>query len=392
MLYEAELYLSSAALQCLEPREAGALARLSTFFGFTTQLAEQRRLRLAAALERVLGALRARGIDDAVFGSRDGAACFVDRVGVAEDIDALSEQASEAPVDFDCLRLFVREATRDDSEAAIFDPYRGEIATERPQLQLAVDVEIHRLIPLDGYPLRLRVHGLIAELNSPADEPWDTLAQRTAHYIERRFPTRRVHGHEHVPEEFQRRVESLARSLCREFDTERIDLTLRSAMVLPRHPRMGTLEELPAALAAGSFARLPGLEAPLRYAFAWPEVHAGLSYEQMLVLDGRGRRMLATGPTAVTASEDSLAVGHPPLHLPVPDLLAFSGHEWDAEARRELLLAPGAPCEGLDGDAALNSHERRTFECGSRGPARATTVNRGKGSRSGRGFPGQLGF
>lgn len=392
MLYEAELFISSAALQCLEPRDAGALARLTAYFGFTTQLAEQRRLRLAAALARVLGALRVCGIDDAVFGSRDGDLCFVDRVGVAEDIDALSEQAGEAPADFDCLRLFVREATRDDDDAAIPDPYRGAAVSERPQLQLAVDVEIHRLIPVDGYPLRLRVHGLIAELNSPADEPWDALAHRTAHYIERRVPTRRVHGHEHVPAEFRRRVEALARSLCLEFDTERIDLTLRSAMVVPRHPRMHTLEELPAALGAGSFARLPGLEAPLRYTFVWPEVHAGLAYEQMLVLDGRGRRMLATGPTAVMASEDSLAVGQPPLHLPVPDLLVFTGHEWDTEARRELLIAPGPPCEGLDGVAALNNHERRTFECGSFGPARATAVGGGRGFRSGRGFPGQLGF
>ena len=72
---------------------------------------------------------------------------------------------------------------------------------------------------------------------------------------------------------------------------------MRSAIVLPRHPREGTLEELPAPLGAGSFARLPGLEDPLRYLFVWPEVHQRLTYEQILILDGRGRRMLATGAT-----------------------------------------------------------------------------------------------
>ena len=67
------------------------------------------------------------------------------------------------------------------------------------------------------------------------------------------------------------------------------------------------------------------------------------------------------------------------------------GHEWEAEARRELLLAASAHCEGLDGVVALNKHER-AFECGSLGPARATTVGRGSGTSSGRGYPGQMGF
>ncbi|WP_106393162.1 hypothetical protein [Enhygromyxa salina] len=377
MLYEAELFVSSRALLSLEPR-AGALERLASLFGFTTRLAEERRLRLAAAVERVLGALRGSGIDDAVFASRDATPCFVDRVGRGRDIDALAEPAGATPVDFDVLHLFVRETH---VEADQPDPYRAAGTNEGPQLQLAVDVELHRVVPLDGYPLRLRVHGLIHELRAQPDESWDALAERTGRYIAGRFPDRRVHGIEGVPAEFVDRVTALARALSDKFGGEQIvDTAIRSALVLPRFPREGTLEELPAPLGAGSFARLPGLEDPLRYLFVWPEVHAGLTYEQILVLDGRGRRMLATGPSPVTATaEGILAPGHAPVELPVPDLLGFSGHEWEAEARREHLLAPGACCEGLDGVAALIAHERRKFECGSRGPARGTSAGGGGG-------------
>lgn len=418
MLYEAELFISSRALLSLEPRDASALARLATYFGFTTRLAEQRQFRLAVALERVLAALQACGIDDAVFASRDGKPCFVDRVGEPEDLDELSEQAGDGTVDFDLLRLFVRE---DDSEVgdASPDPYRSNGTSERPQLQLAVDVEFHRVVPPDGYPLRLRIHGLLIELRAGADEPWEDLAMRTASYIERRFPTRRIHGHDHVPEEFRRRVDTIVAALSAKFGGDRIDLALRSAIVVPRHPRMSALEELPVPLAPGSFARLPGLEPALRYLFAWPEVHAGVAYEQMLILDGRGRRMIATGPTPVVATgpsqtlgargamprdalhhgllgdmpENTLAPGCAPLHIPAPDLLAFSGHEWDAEARRELVLPRGASCEGLDGVAAMSTHERRKFDCGSTGPARGTSVGSGGSSFAAGGrFPGELSF
>ena len=54
VLYEAELFVSSAALLSLEPRDAGALARLASLFGFTTQLAEARRVRLAATQHRII--------------------------------------------------------------------------------------------------------------------------------------------------------------------------------------------------------------------------------------------------------------------------------------------------------------------------------------------------
>jgi len=373
VLYEAELFVSSQALLSLEPRGVGALERLASLFGFTTRLAQTRRDRLAAALERVLGALRACGIDDAVFASRDGTPCFVDRLGQGRDIDALADPAGASPVDFDVLHLFLRETHVDADDP---DPYRGAGTSEGWELQLAVDVELHRVVPFDGYPLRLRVHGLIHELRAQPDEGWDALAERTGRYIAGRFPDRRVHGIDGVPAEFVDRVTALEQALSDKFGGERIvDSAIRSALVLPRFPREGTLEDLPAPLGAGSFARLPGLEDPLRYLFVWPEVHAGMTYEQMLVLDGRGRRMLATGASPVTATaEGNLAPGHAPVDLPVPDLLGFSGHEWEAEARREHLLAPGARCEGLDGVAALIAHERRKFECGSRGPARATSL------------------
>ena len=188
MLYEAELFVSSDALLSLEPRDAGALVRLAGFFGFTDRLAEARRSRLAGALERVLAALRSCGIDDAVFASRDGVPCFVDRVGVGDDLEAVVEPAGEAPVDFDVLHLFVRESPREDDRAPV-DPYRAEAGDEqeRGQLNLAVDVEIHREVPLDGYPLRLRIHGLIAELHATRDESWESLAGRTARYIDERI-------------------------------------------------------------------------------------------------------------------------------------------------------------------------------------------------------------
>ncbi len=403
MLYEAELFVSSQALLSLEPDDASALVRLAGLFGFTKRLAETRRVRLAAAVERVLGALRACGLDDAVFASRDGAPCFVDRVGTGADIDALAEPAGEGPVDFDVLHLFVRETHVPDTASP--DPYRGEGTSARAQLELAVDVEIHRIVPLDGYPLRLRVHGLIRELRAGADESWDALAQRTARYLAGRFPSREIHGFDDVPEEFRARIGALERALSAKFGEGRsVDAAIRSAIVLPRHRREGTLEELPAPLGAGSFARLPGLEDPLRYLFVWPEVHAGIAYRQMLILDGRGQRLLATGASPVTATgprqelggspENTLAPGEAPLHLPVPDLLWFSGHEWDKEARREHVLVGGARCEGLDGGAALIAHERRKFECGARGPARATSLGAVSSSagRTGRGFPGELGF
>jgi hypothetical protein len=392
VLYEAELFVSSRALLSLEPRGSGALARLASLFGFTTRLAQTRQLRLAAAIERVLGALRGCGIDDAVFASRDGVPCFIDRVGRGRDLDALAEPAGAAPVDFDVLHLFVRE-THVDEDSQV-DPYRGEGTHERPRLQLAVDVELHRVVPFDGYPLRLRVHGLIHELRARPEESWDALAQRTGRYIAGQFPNRRIHGIAGVPKEFVDRVHALERALTAKFGSDRVvDTAIRSALVLPRHPREGTLEQLPAPLGAGSFARLPGLEDPLRYLFVWAEVHAGIAYEQMLVLDGRGRRMLATGPSPITATaEGTLAPGHPPLDLPVPDLLGFSGHEWEAEARREHALAAGSPCEGLDACAALIAHERRKFECGSRGPARARSLGGGGGGDSRPGYPGELGF
>lgn len=369
------------------------MLKLASLFGFTTQLSEDRQRRLAAAVERILAALRVCGLDDAVFASRDGKPCFVDRVGRGHDLHELAEPASESPVDFEVLHLFVRETHVDPEDSA--DPYRGEGTPDRAQLQLAVDVEIHRAVPFDGYPLRLRVHGLIHELRARGDESWDALAQRTARYIAGRFPTRQVDGLDDVPAEFVERINALDRALASQFGPQRaVDTAIRTALVVPRHPREGTLEELPAPLGAGSFARLPGLEDPLRYLFVWPEVHAGLRYSQMLLLDGRGRRMLATGPSPVTAGEPehALAPGHPPLHLPVPDLLGFSGHEWDAEARQERVLTRWARCEGLDGGAALIAHERRKFECGRRGPARPTSLGGGSGGVSRPGYPGELGF
>ena len=389
MLYEAELFISSTALLSLEP-EVGALERLASLFGFTKRLAEDRQERLAAAVERVLAALRVCGIDDAVFASRDASPCFVDRVGRGGDIDALTEPASTTPIDFDVLHLFVRETHL---EAGQSDPYRAE-GTKQAELELAVDVELHRVVPFDGYPLRLRVHGLIHELRAQPDESWDALADRTRRYIADRFPDQRVRGIEGVPVEFLDRVTALDRALSDRFGGEQlVDMAVRTALVLPRSPREGSLEELPAPLGAGSFASLPGLDDPLRYLFVWPEVHAGLSYEQLLVLDGRGRRVLATGPTPVTATADGvLTPGHAPVELPVPDLLGFSGHAWEAEARSEHLLAPGVECEGLEGVAALIAHERRKFGCGSRGPARGTAVNRG-GAGSKVHFPGSgVGF
>ena len=403
MLYESELFFSSRMLLGLEPAGANALTRLSTFFGFTTRLAEQRRARLAAALDRVLASLRACGIDDAVVASRDGRACFVDREGTPADIASLGEQANEARIDFDVLHLFVREAHQPEHDTGA-DPYRGEGTHERPELELAVDVELHRVVPFDGYPLRLKVHGLIRELRSGPEESWDELRERSARYIRRTWPSVSVHGHEHLPEEFRWRVDALATELSQRFASDQFDRADRSAIVVPRTPRQGSLEELPAPLGAGSFASLPGLDDPLRYLFAWPEAHVGLGYEQMLVLDGRGRRMLATGPTRVVATgpnpaggdmpENTLAPGHAPLHFPVPDLLIFSGHEWDAEVRRERLIPRGGSCEGLEGCAALIAHERRKFECGARGPARPTSL-RGGGlgpSGSGGGYPGDLSF
>ncbi|KIG17281.1 hypothetical protein DB30_03464 [Enhygromyxa salina] len=336
-----------------------------------------------------------------MFASRDGAPCFVDRVGQPQDLDQLSERAGSGAADFDLLRLFVREPDGEPDDVGL-DPYRGGDANERLQLQLAVDVELHRVVPYDGYPLRLRIHGLLSELRAGIDEPWEDLAKRTASYIERSFPGRRIHGHDDVPEEFRRRVNAIVAALSSKLDSKRIDRAVRSAIVVPRHPRMTKLAELPAPLGAGSFARLPRLEPAARYLFAWPEVHVGVSYEQMLVLDGRGRRMIATGPTPVVATgpshtpENTLAHGVAPLHIPAPDLLAFSGHEWDAEARRELVLARDASCEGLDGCAALIKHERRKFDCGSTGPARRTSIGGGSGvgsgAGSGGGYPGELSF
>ena len=402
MLYEAELLLSSNALLSLEPYDASGLARLTTYFGFTTRLADQRRERLAAALAHVLDALQACGIDDAVFATRDGVPCFVDREGAPADLGEVSAQVREGPVDYDVLHLFARETFHEDAHHGAVDPYRGEGTNERQELELAVDVEFHRAIPFDGYPLRLRVHGLIKELRTRADESWDELERRTASYIHTRFPTRSIHGHDDIPEEFRQRVERLSQALSLEFGAENLDAAQRSAIVVPRTPRQGSLEELPAPLGASSFATLPGLEDPLRYLFAWPQVHAGISYAQVLVLDGRGQRLLATGPTPVVATgagpgsadmpENTLAPGVPPLHLPVPDILPFSGHEWDAEARRELVIPRGTSCEGLEGDAALIAHERRKFECGRRGPARPTSVGgRGDGNSVGS-YPGELGF
>ena len=402
MLYEAELLLSSNALLSLEPFDASGLARLTTYFGFTTRLADQRRERLAAALAHVLDALQACGIDDAVFATRDGVPCFVDREGAPADLAEISTQVSEGPVDYEVLHLFARETFHEDAHHGAVDPYRGEGTNERHELELAVDVEFHRVIPFDGYPLRLRVHGLIKQLRARADEPWDELERRTASYIHTRFPTRSIHGHDDIPEEFHRRVERLSQALSLKFGAENLDSAQRSAIVVPRTPRQGSLEELPAPLGASSFATLPGLEDPLRYLFAWPQVHAGISYAQVLVLDGRGQRLLATGTTPVLATgagqgsgdtpENTLAPGVPPLHLPVPDILAFSGHEWDAEARRELVIARGTSCEGLEGDAALIAHERRKFECGRRGPARPTSVRGGTGGSSAGSYPGELGF
>ena len=381
-------------LLSLEPRSANALARMTTFFGFTTRLAEQRQRRLAAAIERVLDSLRVCGVDDAVFASRDGKPCFIDREGVPEDLGEIAEPAGGRPVDFQTLHLFARQSYREDQERSV-DPYRGEGTHERNELELAVDVEIHRDVPFDGYPLRLRVHGLIKQLRARSGESWDELAERTGRYIRSAYPERRVHGHEDIPVEFTRRVDALALALTRNFGSDRLDRADRSVLVLPRRPREGSLEELPVPLGAGSFASLPGLEDPLRYLFAWPEVHAGMRYAQMLILDGQGRRMLATGQTELAANEDTLAPGSSPLHLPVPDLLAFSGHEWDAEARKELLLPKGARCEGLEGGAALINHERRKFECGARGPATATGIGGGSmfgGSGAGGGYPGGLSF
>ncbi|MCA9682080.1 MAG: hypothetical protein KC457_07770 [Myxococcales bacterium] len=129
MLYEAELFVSSDALLSLESRDAGALVRLAGFFGFTDRLAEARRSRLAGALERVLAALRSCGIDDAVFASRDGVPCFVDRVELAREREQEGKIAQALAMEILALRQAIQELVdAGDIDAGVLQVVEGWLA------------------------------------------------------------------------------------------------------------------------------------------------------------------------------------------------------------------------------------------------------------------------
>lgn len=366
MIYEADIHVASDALLALESPERGAFERLAQLFGFARDLDDDRRRRLASVVGSVLDGLARCGLDDAVFASCDDRPCFVDRRGDEADLATLRTELTAGDAAFERLRLVAREPHPDEGS---HDPYRSTTG-ERTTLSLCATVELHRPAPLDGYPLRVRIHGLIRSLRATADADRLALRDRVRAFVER-MAGAPVHGHDDLPREFQDRVSGIAAGLGRAFDSAHIDVAMRTAIVLPREPDMAGLPDLPKD--AGPFARLPGSESALRYAFVWPQVHAPLRYRHMLLLDDRGRRVLATGATPLAG--EAFAVGRAPVDLPAPDILTFSGHGWEPEARRHYMLASDTDCEGIEGAIALLTHERRKFDCGSRGPARPNTIS-----------------
>lgn len=351
MFFEAELLIDPSDVTDLEAPPRPRLRRLLDMLtgGWREATSDQELLVGAVLLHCLQGGLEAAGVDDMVRVYRDGALLYHDQRGQPADLKVAIEQVQPPGRGYDELRMVLQH--------------------QDEQLSYVIDLHVCRVYPEDGIPIRGLVHGFVRDLDARAmamGRGQDLLGALTD-AMRGRLPHRSTFdGKGAVPPAFSQTVASLADALRRALPGARISHHERPVFMLPRQ-RWTDPSQLPGreeADALAPFSGDPGFREMTFYAHLLAPLCRAqdLSLEHVLFVDEAGRPIFRVGDEPLVAGRlRALEPGQPLDVMPSLDVVVFTGHDRDAETRKNGLVPEGTERAGLAARLALRAHEQRTL-------------------------------